>query len=253
MRGSLLRKEFRECRWRWIGAAIALLLTAISLPPMFGFLGALLGGVELPGFIGRSLTGQLEDYSTYLWMNWYGKNLFQIVLVVAAILGGSALPAERSRGSLDFLLSLPVSRGTVFWSKYAAGLLALWGLIAASTLLLIGPLSWASGYTPEFVHFLSALPINFAGAALLYGIAWRMGIVSREPLVSTVIGGGIGVGIILVGSLFPGLRTLSLAHHMAAAGSFQRGAVDWLAVAIILAIALVLAIWSARSFERARF
>ncbi len=224
-------KEMREARWKWIIGGAFLFLTGASLPLLFPYLQQMMQGITLPGPWASALDAQLRNYPAYLWLNWYGKNLFQFLLVMAALLGGSSISAERSRGSWEFLLAQPVSKTAVFISKYAAGLVLLFAVAAVPTVFL-APLSRLIGEYIQLTWFIRGLPVTLASASLFYSLCWILGVILDDSLKAAAAGAACCVAVLAIG-WFPALQRIALSRHLAAVGTMQTGAVDWPAVAAI--------------------
>jgi len=228
----LFAKEMREARWKWAIGGALLLLTAISLPLLFPYLEQIMEGVDLPGPWGSALDAQMRDYGAYIWFNWYGKNLFQFLLVLAAVLGASSVSGERARGSWELLLCQPLSRAEIFFSKYAAGLVLLLAVAAAATVSLI-PLSWLTGRNLQLSWLVKGLPATAGAAALFYSVSWISGVLLDDSLKAAAAGAAGCVAILAVG-WFPPLQRISLSRHVTAARTMRTGAVDWSAVVVLI-------------------
>ena len=144
-------KEFRErIRNRWI-VAVALVFAAFAL--LIAYFGAAQQGTV--GFRGIDVTiASLTSLVIYL------------VPLIVLILGYDAIAGERERGSLDLLLSLPITRFELLLGKFA-GLAAA---LAASTLAGFG----LAGIAIAVQADASAL-VHYAGfvlSALLMGMAF---------------------------------------------------------------------------------
>ncbi len=245
----LLAKELREARWKWIVGGGALLVTMLTLCLMFDFLSSMAAeGIPLPEPWASQVLRQMRDYGVYAWLNWYGKNLYQIVLVIAVILGSAPLTGERSLGTLEFLLSQPLGRRCIFITKFTGGLLVLWLLVVLSTLA-VGPCSWLAGHTLDLGGFLRGLPVSLGAAALFYSITFLFSAILRsEPLKVALVSGVTSAGLLALGSI-PALRDISLARHLAAAGTLEGGPIRWDVSLLLLAASLACALAAERMFR----
>ncbi|MFO8059643.1 MAG: ABC transporter permease subunit [Bacillota bacterium] len=245
---GLLGKELREGRWKWMIGGGALLLTALSLPFGFEFLSSLFAAAPpLPEPWGTAISRQMSDYTTYLWLNWYGKNLFQLVVVIAAILGAAPLAGEKSRQSMEFLLAQPVSRAAIFRTKYLAGLALLWGVIVVSTLSM-GPSSAMIEHSLNLPSFLRGLPVTLAAAALFYSIAWVYSALFSEQLKAALAAGATSTGLIALGWI-PALKQFSLGTYLAATHTLQTGEIRWDVTLLLLGLSLLCAAAAWRIFR----
>jgi len=148
---TIARKEFRDrMRSRWV-LAVAAILALFAL--VIAYFGAAQSGAV--GFKGMELTiASLTSLVIYL------------VPLIALILGYDAIIGERERGSLDLLLSLPITRLELLLGKYLGLALAL----AASTVAGFG----LAGLALSYGIGLDAL-YHYAGfmlSTLLMGLAF---------------------------------------------------------------------------------
>jgi Cu-processing system permease protein len=158
---TIARKELRErLRSRWV-LAVAAVFTLFAL--VIAYFGAAQQGAV--GFKGIELTiASLVSLAIYL------------VPLIALILGYDAIVGERERGSLDLLLSLPITRVELLVGKY----LGLSAALAVSTFAgfgLVGLLLAAQGGMSAFYHY---------GGFMLSAILMGMAFLSLAVLVSVL-------------------------------------------------------------------
>ncbi len=231
---ALARKEWRESRWKVVLGTLLCGVTGAILGPTYDWLGGLLGpaGMQtLPGSLGEALQAQLASYSLYIWSNWYGKNLFQYMLVLTIIFGAGLLAGEVSRRTSGFLFSKPVSRLHIMLVKYVVVLAVLWAGAAAGTAAALAG-TFAAGHEVPVGWFLAGLPATLAGTAFLLALTTFASVQASEPLRA---GGFMAVVAAFLFLLPVVLRPIStdLAQQlhffwrMAAGHTFAHGAVEW--------------------------
>jgi Cu-processing system permease protein len=148
---TIASREFRDrLRNRWV-LAVGLVFAAFALAiAWFGM--AQQGSV---GYRGIDVTiVSLSSLVTYL------------VPLIALLLGYDAIVGERERGSLDLLLSMPITRFELLLGKFAG----LAGALSASTVLGFGAALLALSKqldARDAMHFL-----GFAGSAILLGLSF---------------------------------------------------------------------------------
>lgn len=109
---ALAAKEFRDrLRNRWV-LAVALVFTVFSL---------------LITYFGSAVQGQIGPRSIELTIASLVSLVIYLIPMIALLLGFDAVVGERERGSLDLLLSLPITRLELLLGKFV-------GLAAALTL-----------------------------------------------------------------------------------------------------------------------
>jgi ABC-2 type transport system permease protein len=123
------------------------------------------------GDLGRKVGAAMElsrDYRSYIWSQWFAKNLSLLCILFAALLGtGSILP---QRGGVLFTLSLPVSRLRLLFTGAAAGLAELLSIVMAASLT-IPLLSPAVGKHYVVSDALIHGACLFTAAAVFYSLA----------------------------------------------------------------------------------
>ena len=205
---AIARKEFRDrLRSRW-ALTVAAVFTVFALS--IAYFGAAQQGAV--GFRGIELTiASLVSLAIYL------------MPLIALILGYDAIVGERERGSLDLLLSLPITRLELLLGKY----LGLTAALAFATLLgfgLVGiAIGWLGGGYALFHYG------GFMLSALLLGMVF----LSLAVLVSTFARGksaasGAAIGLWFVFVLIYDLMLLG------ALVASQGGMPAWLVSALVL-------------------
>lgn len=205
---AIARKEFRDrLRSRW-ALTVAAVFTVFALS--IAYFGAAQQGAV--GFRGIELTiASLVSLAIYL------------MPLIALILGYDAIVGERERGSLDLLLSLPITRLELLLGKY----LGLTAALALATLLgfgLVGiAIGWQGGRYALFHYG------GFMLSALLLGMVF----LSLAVLVSAFARGksaasGAAIGLWFVFVLIYDLMLLG------ALVASQGGMPAWLVSALVL-------------------
>lgn len=222
MKMVLLRKELREGRWKSGVGGLLLIATALAVPLLYDMIVEMVTGMpeeQLAYFVPD--LSLVEDRSLYLWSQWNGKNLYQIGAALAVVLGMGAVAGEVSRKTVSFLLTRPVSRSAVFFSKALAGIILIILPVLVSTLVLIV----ASARVFQGVSYgrlLGATVITALGLVVIY---------SFSLLISTVVHDSIRAGVIsglllilwAVPGWFSATRTLSLFTHITGGEFFLEG------------------------------
>jgi ABC-type transport system involved in multi-copper enzyme maturation permease subunit len=248
---ALYLKELRETQWKLIvGLAVAAAVAA-SLPLSFELVKGTVGmfaDIPLMEGIRKAIEEQASDYRLYLWANWYGKNLPQHLILFAAIVGGPALAGERSAGTLQFLLSRPVSRAQVFLAKYAAGA----GVIAAN--IVVGTIAalittYASGRPVDVLWFFVPVIAQTLGGLCLLSLAMLFSALFDDAVKAGVIAGVAGMLLTLVESVGP-LRGRLIFGMMAESRSFRLGVPNPLPLFILAAMASVLGFLAYQVFRK---
>jgi Cu-processing system permease protein len=149
--GIVAAKEFRDrIRNRWV-LAVTLVFTAFAL--VIAYFGAAQQGAV--GF--RSIEVTIASLASLV---------IYLVPLIALILGFDAIVGERERGSLDLLLSMPLTRFELLMGKF----LGLSGALACSTVVGFGVVGLLLGYklSPQaWFHY-----AGFIFSSVLLGMAF---------------------------------------------------------------------------------
>lgn len=137
---TILRKTLRDLRWHIVGWGLGLAVLAAILVLLFPTIAEQFEGIELEniGF------GEIEDVSDprqFLQLEFFTWAPI-LLTVFSIIVGGALLAAEEGRGTLEVLLSQPLSRRGLFLGKLAGAVIAVVAIlaIAGSGFLLSAPL-----------------------------------------------------------------------------------------------------------------
>jgi len=122
--------------------------------------------------------GIFVSFIVSLWLAWAAA-------ILALISTASIFPDLVARGSIDLILSKPVSRVTVFATKYAAGL--LFALLQVS-IVCVGvflALGWRLGEWDPMIF--AAIPIVVVFFSYLFSISALVGIISRSSITALLM------------------------------------------------------------------
>ncbi|BDB23659.1 ABC transporter permease [Cupriavidus sp. TA19] len=229
---AIAAKEFRDrMRNRWV-LAVAVVFTALSLA--IGYFGGAEQGVLGP----RSLEFVITSLASLV---------IYLVPMIALLLGFDAVVGERERGSLDLLLSLPLTRGELLLGKYlglaAALLLATTGGFALMAVLLARQFGW-----PGLYHYL-----GFVASAALLGLAFLslalwLSVLSRDRAQAS----GLAIGLWFFFVLVFDLLLLGLLVAGAGEGGASASGTDWIAWLLLLNPADLFRIVNAFSLDQLR-
>ena len=253
---AIVRKTLRDLRWQVLGWGVGLGALAALLVLLFPTIGAQFEDVDLEDFY--SIFGEIDDLSN-------PRDFFQIefftwspllLSVFAILVGGALLAGEEGAGTLELLLSQPVSRRRLFIEKLAGSLLAATAIVLLAGLgfLLTAPLidlkgeltTWELALAP-----LSLLPFTFACIALTMLAATltpTRGLAAGLMAAETVTVYVLNVLAELTDAL-AWLRFLSPFHYSDAQRVLTDGVVWW-HQGLLLVSGLVLAALAVAVFER---
>lgn len=179
----------------------------------------------------------LNDMDFYLWSQWMGKNLYQLLILSSILLGFASFAREREQETMVFLLS-NFTRWHIFISKISAGLILLLSLTAigcwlpfllasSSTFSYTWPLAWA-----YFLHL-------GVGAIFLYAGIILFSILSQD-IVKPLI---LAVFFLIILSLPKFIEPLSswyLYRYMSGFDVFMGNGIQYLGLFIIALLSAAL-------------
>ena len=192
-----------------------------------------------------SAPSQLENFTLEALLN--SKQFSMLFQLFAAILAfgiaASDLSGEVENGTIEFLLSQPISRLKLYFGRYISGLILLTVFVAASTLLVM-PIAAAYhvAYVPSVYYklFLDALLFSMA----LYSFAYFLSALSSSK--GRVIGISAGVLVLMYAAFIVSalkesldkIKYVSLFHYFPNE-ILNGGGIDKLGVWIFLGIIIV--------------
>lgn len=173
--GVIATKEFRDrLRNRWVLAvAVIFALFALAI-----------------AYFGASQQGEVGFRSIDVTVTSLASLVIYLVPLIALILGYDAIVGERERGSLELMLSMPITRLEILLGKYL-------GLAAALTCATV--IGFGAGLLP----LASALTVRdgfhyagFVGSAILLGMAFlSMSILVSVVALDRVRASGVAIGL----------------------------------------------------------
>ncbi len=150
---KLIWKEWRESKITLLVGLAFLVILAVTIPFTFELIQRMLKGTPEMTGLPEAYQMALVDYDYFIWSQWFPKNLVQVGGVVAIILGATSIASEVG-ATFEFLLSKPVSKSKIFFSKVVArgGLVFLTTVISTAALFLV---AWLK--EPSFSKYLSGM------------------------------------------------------------------------------------------------
>jgi len=251
----LWHKAWIETRWRfWIGLALLMLSaasTVLGYPHLLKLL-PMVPDAELSGELGRQVREALEltrDYRSYIWSQWFLKNMSQLWLLFAALLGTGGLISHSSGGGTLFTLSLPVSRHRLVGTRVATGLAELF-VLALVPALLIPVLSPSIGHGYGVGDALIHGVCIFIAGSVFFSLAFLLSTVFSDVWRPWLIVVCLAVALGLFDQVFPGLSRYSFYGVMSAEVYFRGGGLPWLG--LLASAAVSVAVLNAATVNIAR-
>jgi ABC-2 type transport system permease protein len=255
MNGALFLHTWRAYRVRLLVVTVALLVWGSFLPIIFDSFGVqfqeMLDSGLIPPQFAQFGGGDIFSLTGSVALGFAHPIAVGLNLVFAVGFCAAAVAGERQRGTLEILLSRPLSRRRTYATLAIAGAL----FIAVSVAGFLAGASLASGLTGRLGDLgVEYLPLLWLNGWLLFGafgaIALAMS-VSFDRLSPAL---GISLAVVLVsyflevlGSLWPdakGLQPYSLFHYLDPKSILagQADPADFAILAVVMAVAVVAAL-----------
>ena len=231
---AVLKKELRETAWKHALALALLSALGITLPFVFEWMGKF--QVDIGGALGEMYRRQMSDFTFYMWANWYGKNLFQILVIYAVVVGMAQLAGETGRNTAGFLFSKPLGREIIYRSKFIAGSASLITVMTvATTLTYLAALAAGKGLP---ALFMAGLVVNASGLLLIYSLALMFSVIFDDQLKAGAAAFGAALVLGIPGWL-PGYGMYSMYRQMHAWPIYAGDGFQLGAIAIMLLVAWI--------------
>jgi ABC-2 type transport system permease protein len=256
MNRALLAHTWRANRWRLLIVTAGLTIWGSLLPIVFDSFGAqfqeLFESGAIPPQFAQFGGGDIFSLTGAVALGFVHPIAVGLNLVFAVGFTTAAIAGERQRGTLEVLLSRPISRRVTYLTLAFAAAFAIGVAVAG---LILGSLIGASvtGRTDELG--VGNLPMLWLNGALLYWAIGAIGLLASVSFDRLTPALGLTLAIVLVsyfldvlGSLWPdakGLQPYSVFHYLHAkndlAGLADRN--DLIVLGAIVLVAVALALW----------
>jgi ABC-2 type transport system permease protein len=258
---ALFAHAWRANRLRLVVVTIALAIWGSLMPIIYNAFGSQFQDIFDSGAFPQQLAqfggGDLFSLSGAVGLGFVHPIAVGLLLVFAVGFSTTAIAGERQRGTLEVLLSRPLSRRTVYASLAVAGALFVGVAVAGLTL---GAFAGAlvTGRTAELGA--ANLPFLWLNGTLLYCAIGSIGLLASvsfdrlSPAISVTLAFVlVSYFLEILGSLWPdakGLQPLSVFHYVdpktVLAGFADRGDFALLGVVMAVAIASALVVFPRR-------
>lgn len=246
---NIIKKETKENLWKLIIGTIFLLVTALIAIFSHDFILDFLSDVSLDGYE-RFIPdiNILYNDTLYIWSQWNAKNLYQIGAILAIIFGMSQIAGEVNSNSIGFLLTKPLSRRKIYFSKALAGIINLSIAIIIPTISLL----LLANYIFDNLAISSLIVVNILtllGLILIYSLSLFCSTIIDDPIKA-----GIITAIIVIAFSIPGwfqvTKRLSLSTYIKGEQYILNNQFPYIAALIIMILTLMLLNLGARIFEK---
>jgi ABC-type transport system involved in multi-copper enzyme maturation permease subunit len=198
----------------------------------------------------QQLSMILNDMDFYLWSQWLGKNLYQIIILSSILLGFSSFARETEQQTISFLLS-NFTRRQIFTSKTLAGSILLLLLVSEGCFL---PLVLGSDSVYYYTWSMAGSYLLQMGAAaiFLYAAMVLFSVLSGDvikPIIASII--------MLVFLSLPGLSShladLYLFRYMTGFDIFIGNGLHYVSVLVLILASYALLTLSWRIYRQKDF
>jgi ABC-type transport system involved in multi-copper enzyme maturation permease subunit len=262
---KLFVKELWDLRWRGIVLFVFTLLTGYFVLANHEWFMSMVDisqieqGLKQAPFLNkildmetlnRQLLEILNNIDFYVWSQWFGKNLYQLILLAIIILAFPLFARETEQKTHYFLLSHR-TRKNIFLNKIMAGFFSIFLIIAAGSIL---PAMLAPFHGFDFgllKAFMYALHLTIS-SLLLFSVVVFFSITFDDvikPVIASVI---VFITLGLAGNMF-GMYYLDIYRYMTGVDIFFTDSIQAIALLLILLIALLVLFGSWHIFKNKDF
>lgn len=227
---GLWRLELQAGIYRFAAPFLLLLATAALTVIGYDYIVENLPA-NMQSFVDLDLSN-LDDYRYYIWTQWFGKNLIQFAALVSVVYGATMISGEKSRNTLQFALSKPLSRTELLQVKYITVFFAVALAVILSTLGLFLMILFA-GRSVSILWLMENTVLMLVGVALLIGIGGYFSVLMESSL-KAAGATALVVFLLSVPGFIPGWQQFSLFYHMQGASLMAKGHFPILAVVVML-------------------
>ncbi len=240
-----MKKEFYDMRTRSILTLIIMTLIFFSIAPLQNYAIKMLHKYE-DQLKGYNIT-LLNDWSFYIYSQWFGKNLGQLIPIIAIIFAFPLFSREYENGTIEFLLARK-DRRQIFLEKFFAGLLILVFEIALFSIL------------PALYSLVFSKPLNYGltwkflvqseiGAILWFSVAFITSVFYNDQVKPIILSLGI-LGITTAAGFIRPLRFLNTYTYVLGNNIFKGDSVDVARTLGFLIVSSILIYFAYKVFEK---
>jgi len=260
---GLFTKELRSRRTSalaFCAAIFGFVVLYISIFPTFQKQSASFGKIfaSLPKGFSENLGVGLNTFTNV--QNFLSVELFAIIwpliaIIVSVSTAGSSIAGEVEKGTMGTLLSLPLGRAKIFWTKYLVGVLIIAAFVTSS-LIAAMPLASLLGLTYDVSAFLLTALMCAVFALCVYSYAFLLSSVFNEKSRVYALAGGtlmLMYVVNLVSSLINDLHFLrfgSVFYYFTARQTLALGHINTANLAILIIPVIVFSVTGYIVFNR---
>lgn len=197
----------------------------------------------------------LTGFESYMSSEHFGLVWPIMLIFLIASFAGTAISREIEKGTMEILLSLPISRLKIFFGKYFSGLIALAAFILFSVLAII-PL--AEAYNIDYVvsHFFTMSLLGFLFGWAVFGLSmFFSALFSDRSKVYMAIGIlMIGMYVIKIVAILSDkldkLKYLSFFHYYDAPEALAKNSISPETIIVFVSVAIITTALAAYRFSR---
>lgn len=204
----------------------------------------------LEKLIPKGFINNLSDWNFYIYSQWFGKNLGQMVPILAIIMAFPLFARENENGTIEFLLARK-SRKRIFFSKSLLGILITIFLMTILSLLpaIYSPLA---GEKLDYKLLVAFLTHTVTGSIFWFAVAMLFSIISNDQVKPILISIGL-LAITTAMGMIKFTRFLNTYSYVLGSKIFQTGHLDIKYTLGLIAISVVIFFLSYITFLRKEY
>ena len=197
----------------------------------------------------------LTGFESYMSSEHFGLVWPIMLIFLIASFAGTSISREIEKGTMEILLSLPVSRVKIFFGKYLSGIAALLIFVVSSVLSII-PL--AEAYNIDYVvsHFFTMSLLGFLFGWAIFGLSILFSAIFSDKSKVYMATGGIMIGMYVIrivsilSDKFDKLKYFSFFHYYNAPDALSKNSIAPETFIVFISVAVITTILAAVWFSK---
>ncbi|KKT44230.1 MAG: hypothetical protein UW34_C0014G0002 [Parcubacteria group bacterium GW2011_GWA2_44_15] len=199
--------------------------------------------------------GAFTGFESYMSAEHFGFVWPIMLIFLIASFAGASISREIEKGTMEILLSLPVSRVKIFFGKYLSGIAALCVFVTFSVLAII-PLAEAYNINYVVSHFFTMSLLGFLFGWAIFGLSVLFSAIFSDKSKVYMATGGIMIGMYVIrivsilSDKLDKLKYFSFFHYYNAPDALSKNSIAPETFIVFISVAVITTILAAVWFSK---